>query len=226
MTSSRIIACACILALITNAETPKEIKGNPLLFSEDFEKGADQWTQTDPAAWKIVGENGNHVYSQFQTSKYEPPFRSPLNIARVKDLDVSDFVVEARMKQTGKEYGHRDMCIFFGYQDPAHFYYVHLATRADDHANSIFLVNGAPRVSIAQERTQGTDWGTGYQTIRIERDTKEGTITVYFNDMTKPVMKTTDKTFLHGGIGFGTFDDTGNIDDVHVWGKPAEPAKK
>lgn len=209
------------------ADVPKAMKGLPLIFSDDFEHGAEKWTQTDPDAWKIVEDNGGHVYSQFQQSKYEPPFRSPLNIARVKDLDAADFVVEARMKQTGREYGHRDMCIFFGYQDPSHFYYVHLATKADEHANSIFLVNGAPRVSIAQERTQGTDWGAGYQTVRIERDVKAGTILVYFNDMTKPVMKTTDKTFLHGGIGFGTFDDTGNIDDVRIWAKPAtaEPTK-
>ena len=217
---------ALLATVAAPADTPKEVKGLPLVFSDDFEHGADKWTQTDPAAWKVIEETGGHVYSQFQTSNYTPPFRSPLNIARVKDLDVGDFVVEARMKQTGKEYGHRDMCIFFGYQDPAHFYYVHLATKADEHANSIFLVNGAPRVSIAQERTPGTDWGTDYQHVRIERDTQAGTVLVYFNDMEKPVMKTTDKTFLHGGIGFGTFDDSGNIDDVHIWGKPAEAEKK
>jgi hypothetical protein len=212
--------------IVAHADIPKEVNGLPLLFSEDFEHGAEKWTQTDPAAWKVIEDEGSHVYSQHQQSNYEPEVRSPLNIARIKDLDTGDVVIEARMKQTGKEYGHRDMCIFFGYQDPTHFYYVHLATKADEHANSIFLVNGAPRVSIAQERTQGTDWATGYQTVRIERNTKEGTIAVYFNDMTKPVMKTTDKTFLHGGIGFGTFDDTGNIDDVRIWGKPAEPSKK
>jgi hypothetical protein len=226
MRKTAVLAIVAAAAVAAAAEAPKEMKGLPPIFSENFEKGADKWIQTDPAAWKVIEEGGGHVYSQFQTSNYTPPVRSPLNIARVKDLDVGDFVVEARMKQTGKEYGHRDMCIFFGYQDPSHFYYVHLATKADDHANSIFLVNGAPRVSIAQERTQGTDWGTDYQIVRIERDTNAGTILVYFNDMAKPVMKTTDKTFLDGGIGFGTFDDTGNIDDVHIWGKPAEPAKK
>ncbi|MDZ4857486.1 MAG: hypothetical protein SGI88_00775 [Candidatus Hydrogenedentes bacterium] len=220
----------CIVPLLamaaTFADPPGEANGLPLLLSEDFEKGADRWTQTDPAAWKITEDEGNKVYTLHQQSNYEPPVRSPKNIARVKELDVADFVLEARMKQTGREYGHRDMCIFFGYQDPAHFYYVHLATKADEHANSIFLVNGAPRVSIATERTDGTDWGAGYHTIRIERDTKEGTIIVFFDDMNKPVMKTTDKTFLNGSIGFGSFDDTGNIDDVRIWAKPAEKPKK
>ncbi|MHC4521059.1 MAG: hypothetical protein ACYTAS_20900 [Planctomycetota bacterium] len=194
-------------------------RGLPLIFSEDFESGAERWTQTDAKAWQIVEEDGNRVYSQFQKSDYQPPVRSPLNRALVKDVQVSDFVLQARMKQTGKEYGHRDMCIFFGYQDPAHFYYVHIATKADAHANSIFIVNGEPRVSIATERTDGTDWGTGYHDVRIVRDSTTGTIEVYYDDMDKPIMRAKDTTFKTGRIGFGSFDDTGKIDDVIVWGK-------
>jgi hypothetical protein len=210
------------IAAAEDAEIPKEMNGLPLVFSEDFESGRGNWVETDPEAWQIVDEGGNHVFSNFQSSNYEPPVRSPLNIARIKDLNVSDFVIEVKMKQTGREYGHRDQCIFFGYNDPSHFYYVHLATKADDHANSIFLVNGEPRVSIAEERTDGTQWTDSYHTIRIERDTAVGTVLVFFDDLTKPVMKTTDTTFLSGGIGFGSFDDVGNIDDVRVWGKVVE----
>jgi 3-keto-disaccharide hydrolase len=191
----------------------------PLVFFDDFESGAGRWIQTDPNAWKVVAEKDNHVYAQHQRSQYEPPVRSPYNMARIKDVKVSDFTLQARMKQTSKEYGHRDMCLFFGYQDPAHFYYVHIATKADPHANSIFLVNGTPRVSIAQQRTDGTDWATGYHDVRIVRNVTVGTIEVFFDDMEKPIMKTVDKTFGTGEIGFGTFDDTGNIDNVIVWGK-------
>ena len=205
--------------LPTPAALTATCKDLPLVFFDDFESGAGRWTQTDPNAWKVVAEDGNHVYAQVQRSQYEPPVRSPYNMARVKDLKVSDFVLQARMKQTSREYGHRDMCLFFGYQDPAHFYYVHIATKADAHANSIFLVNGEPRVSIAQERTEGTDWATGYHDVRIVRNVATGAIEVYFGDMDKPIMKTVDTTFGAGQVGFGTFDDTGNIDDVIVWGK-------
>jgi len=197
---------------------PETLKGLPLVYQEDFEKGCVGWIATDPMAWKVIEEDGNHVFSLYQSSNYKPPVRSPLSIARVLDLDVSDFIIEVRMKQTGKEYGHRDMCIFFGLTDPSHFYYVHIATKADANANSIFLVNGEPRKSIALERTEGTDWATGYHLVRVERRTGTGTIDVYFNDMKTPIMKTVDKTFLSGGIGFGSFDDTGNIDDIRVWG--------
>jgi hypothetical protein len=200
------------------SSVPETMKGLPLVFQEDFERGCVRWIATDPMAWKVIEEEGNHVFSLYQSSKYSPPVRSPLSIARIIDLNFSDFIIEARMKQTGKEYGHRDMCIFFGMKDPSHFYYTHIATQADAHANSIFLVNGEPRKSIAMERTDGTDWATGYHLIRVERRTGTGTIDVYFDDMEKPVMKTVDRTFLSGGIGFGSFDDTGNIDDIRIWG--------
>ena len=192
--------------------------GLPLVFFEDFESGARRWAQTDPNAWKVAVQEGDHVYSLCKQSKYTPPVRSPLNIARIEGVSVADFVVQAKMEQTGKEYGHRDMCIFFGYQDPAHFYYVHIATKSDAHANSIFIVNGEPRVSIAEERTDGTDWATGYHEVRIVRDISSGSIEVYYDNMDEPIMKATDKTFPSGGIGFGSFDDTGNIDDVIIWG--------
>ncbi|MBX7259356.1 MAG: hypothetical protein K1Y02_23540 [Candidatus Hydrogenedentes bacterium] len=218
-------AIALVFAVAVYADeaaAPKEMKGMPLVYSDEFDSGIEKWTMTDPAAWKVVDDNGNKALSLYAESKYEPPVRSPKNIARIKDLNVGDCVIEVKMKQTGREYGHRDMCIFFGYTDPSHFYYVHLATKADEHANSIFLVNGTPRVSIAQERTGGTAWTDAYHTVRIERDTQVGTILVYFDDMTKPIMKATDKTFASGGIGFGSFDDVGNIDSVRVWGKVAD----
>ncbi len=190
----------------------------PLLFETDFSGDLAAWTMTDPKAWKIAEDEGDKRLSLFGKSDYEAPVRSPHNIARVKDVDVTDFVLDVDARQTGREYGHRDLCFFFGYQDPSHFYYVHLATKADDHANSIFLVNGAPRVSIAQKRTDGTDWKEGYHHIRIARDTKAGTIKVYFNNMDEPVMETVDKTFLNGTVGVGSFDDTGNFDNFKIHG--------
>ncbi len=195
------------------------MNGLPLAFFDDFESGAGRWVQTDPNAWKVASTDGGHVYSLHQQSRYEPPVRSPFNIARIKESNVSDFVVQARMEQTGREYDHRDMVVIFGYQDPSHFYYVHIATKADAAANSIFIVDGQPRTSIAKERTGGTDWSTGFHRVRVVRDATSGWIAVYFDDMDKPIMQAQDKTFLSGGIGFGSFDDTGNIDDVIVWGQ-------
>ena len=53
----------------------------------------------------------------------------------------------------------------------------------------------------------------------VVRDAEEGTIDVYYDDMDEPIMRASDTTFNWGTIGFGSFDDTGNIDDIRIWGK-------
>ena len=193
----------------------------PLLYENDFEDGIEGLSMTDPDAWKHETVDGNGVLALTAASDYQPPVRSPLNIAWINDLVVTDFVLEADLEQTGREYGHRDLCLFYGIQGPQYFYYTHLATEADEHANSIFLVNNAARVSIAQERTDGTKWTEGFHKVRIVRDAESGLIEVYFDDMENPVMKTVDKTFTYGQLGFGSFDDVGRFDNVKVWGKRA-----
>jgi len=223
--SSTVLAASAFTGGLCVAEEAVQQEKYPELFASDFSDGLGPWVMTDAVAWKIEDESGDAKFSLFGKSDYEAPVRSPHNMARIKDLVVTDFELEVDAKQTGKEYGHRDLCFFFGYQDPSHFYYVHLATVADPHANSIFLVNGAPRVSIAQKRTNGTDWKTGYHRIRIERNTESGTIKVYFNDMKTPVMETVDKTFLYGEVGLGSFDDTGNFDNLIVRGTVYKPAE-
>jgi hypothetical protein len=58
--------------------------------------------------------------------------------------------------------------------------------------------------------------------VRLERRVTDGTIKVYFDDMTKPVMVAEDKTFGAGYLGFGSFDDTGMIDNIRVWAPEME----
>ena len=81
------------------------------------------------------------------------------------------------------------------------------------------LVNGDPRVSIAKERNDGTDWGknTGWHHVRIKRDIESGEILVFFDDMEDPIMKAEDKTFTSGPIGFGSFDDVGHFDNIKIY---------
>lgn len=200
-------------------EIPKEMEGLPLAFSEDFEAGCARWKMTDEKAWAVKPDEGDAALCLEGSSKYEPAVRSPKNIAWIKDLKAGSFVFDVTLKQTGREYGHRDLCLFFGGVDPTHFYYVHIATKADEHANSIFLVNGAPRVSIAKERTDGTDWGQGYHHARVKRDAETGKIEVFFDNMEKPIMTAEDKTFTEGTFGVGSFDDVGAFDDIRIWAK-------
>lgn len=218
------ILCAVLPAAyaLAQAAPPSTMNGLPLLYQEDFESGADGWTMTDSAAWEVVADEAeNHALALKGSSDYDPKVRSPRSIARIENIKVGSFVFDATLTQTGRDYDHRDLCIFFGYNDPSKFYYVHMATRADPHAHSIFLVNDAARVSIAQERTEGVIWDDEPHRVRITRDADSGAIEVFFDDMAKPIMRTVDKTFTSGAIGVGSFDDTGQFDDIRIWGESA-----
>ena len=207
------------LVLFTSSVLRADEFDLPVVTTENFNKGSANWEPKDPSAWKVGKQGDNSFYSMFKDSSYKPEVRSPVNFALLKEVTVSDFVLDVDMRSTQEVYGHQDLCLFFGYQDPSHFYYVHLGREADAHANSIFLVNGEPRVSIAQKRTDGTAWTKDWHHVRIKRDTSKGTIEVYFDDMKKPVMTTVDKHFLHGRIGIGSFDDTGDFDNLSLRGK-------
>ncbi|MCZ6793962.1 MAG: alpha/beta hydrolase [Planctomycetota bacterium] len=201
------------------------LKGSrdPLIAADDFSGGAGRWEPTDESAWKIETEGANPYYALVKArSDYRPPVRSPFNFALLKDVEVTDFVLDVNLRSTNRVYGHQDLCLFFGYQDPGHFYYVHLGRKADAHANSIFLVDGKPRVSIARERTDGTDWSRGWHRARVRRDVQSGRIEVFFDDLEKPVMITENKRFVWGRVGIGSFDDTGSFDAFRVWGRERE----
>lgn len=199
----------------------------PVVYKEDFEKGADNWQPMDGDQWKVKKTDQGQVYSQHEKkSKYKPPFRSPTNIALLKDVTVGDFEFKVKVHSTHPDYGHRDACLVFGYQDPSHFYYVHLGKQADDHANQIFIVNDAARLKISLTSTTGTNWQERWHDVKIVRKADEGTIEIYFDDMEKPVMTAKDKTFTWGQIGVGTFDDTADFDNLELRGtKVAKPAE-
>ncbi|MEC9092045.1 MAG: hypothetical protein VX438_05010, partial [Planctomycetota bacterium] len=121
-------------------EKPSRAEELPILYRCDFDKGATDWNPTDPAAWKIDKTlRADAVYSQFKKkSQYDPPFRSPYNISLLTKLTVQSFQIDVDVLSTHKDYNHRDACLFFGYQNPSQFYYVHLGKKADPHANQIF----------------------------------------------------------------------------------------
>jgi hypothetical protein len=213
---------ACLVHPTAQAEEKSQPASNPLplVFADDFEAGADHWQPLDPPHWKIAAGNGGHVFSHFvKQGKYKPPHRSPVNIALLKDHAVEDFEYTVKVKSTHPDYGHRDAVLVFGYQDPAHFYYVHFGKQMDDHANQIFLVNEKPRVKISTKTTAGTPWDDAWHTVRVTRRIADGSIAVFYDDMDKPVMTATDKTFTWGRVGLGSFDDTTDWDDVKLLGK-------
>ena len=195
--------------------------GLRLLLDADFESGSlSDWNATDPGAWRIEAHGDGHVLHQHRQSQVQTPVRSPFNRALLRGLTVSDFQLDVDLQSTARDYPHRSLCLFFGYQDPAHFYYVHLGQRADDHANQIFIVNEAPRTKISLTTTAGTPWDDDWHHVRIRRDVSTGSIEIFFDDMETPIMTANDTTFGWGAVGVGSFDDTGRFDNLTVQGRP------
>jgi hypothetical protein len=200
----------------------------PLLYADDFENGMERWQTRDAKGaepsfevvdLKNAAGEPTKALRALGTSKFQPVHRSPPNFALLKDLEVGDFELTAKVQSTNVDAGaHRDMCVFWGYQDPTHFYYVHFGAKADPHACQIFIVDDAPRLAITQQEAKGTPWTKGWHTVKVVRRVADGTIEVYFDDMEKPFMTAHDKTFEWGRVGLGTFDDNGNWDDFELRG--------
>lgn len=204
-----------------------EAQDYPLLYENGFENNPDigGFEFTDLNTWRVLDTLGNSSLDLFGKSEYKSRVRSPFNIAILKDIMVGSFILEVDLKQTGREYGHRDMCLFFGFNNATNFYYTHIATKADPNAHNIFIVNDEPRVNIGAKTTEGVNWGSDWQKVRLERNITDGSIRVFFNDMKVPVMEATDNHFTAGYIGFGSFDDTGRVDNIKLWGEQVEPKK-
>lgn len=229
-----ILSLAALLTLSISqditAQTASNKEGYKLVYSQDFESQdvLSEFDMTDSRAWRIGSGDSGKTLELFGESEYRSRVRSPFNIALLKDVVVGDFILEADLAQSGREYGHRDLCLFFNVNSPTNFYYVHIASVADNNANNIFLVNDEPRTNIATKTTNGTNWGAtnSWHKVKIERKVEEGTIKIYFDDMDKPIMEATDKHFIDGRIGFGSFDDTGQFDNIKIWAPKLIPAKK
>ncbi len=205
--------------------------GYTLVFREDFTSpdalkrfvfsSADHWQQT------TVNDRGLLEHSHAGPSGYSPPHRSPHNIALVATHRFKSFILDCEIQQTGREYGHRDACIFLNFVDPAHYYYAHIATKADPHAHQIFTVDGAPRKAITQHGTTGFDWGDvdAWHPVRVVRDWESGKIDVYVDDLSQPILQAIDKTHGAGYVGFGSFDDTGRVTKIRVYAPEAEASR-
>lgn len=211
-----LVACSSIILLGKASAASDDL---PLVYATSFEVGAEQWKPSDETAWEVRQTGRGKVYSQHKKrSDFKPPHRSPFNMSLLQDVTVTDFQIDVNVQSTHEDYGHRDVCLFFGYQNPGQFYYVHLGKKTDPHANQIFIVNEADRTKISLTTTEGTNWDDNWHHVRIKRNAETGDIAVYFDDMDNPIMTAKDATFQWGQVGLGSFDDTGDWDDFTLHG--------
>ena len=213
---------AWALSLTACSSTEEAVENYTLVYSQDFAEGEslEDLSFSDRRAWRWApptdGVPGSLELAG--ESSYRPKHRSPHCIALLHARVYQSFILEADLMQTGEEYGHRALCLFFGFQNPETFHYVHMASTPDDRAHNIFIVDGAARIKTSPVSASGVDWGTGiWHKVRLERDVEAGTTKVYFDDMQTPVLSAKNETLNWGLVGFGSFDDTGRFADVKIW---------
>jgi hypothetical protein len=196
--------------------------GLALLAECDFENGAaESWQPNDPAHWRVVDDGGSMVY-ELNAPGEQGKVRAPTSWSLWTGHDVASFEFTGRVRcHTDPATNVRDMCVFFHFQDPEHFYYVHFAGLSDEVHNIIGLVDGADRVKINAEpvgtsvfRLTDREW----HAFKVVCDAETGEIRAYLDDMTKPILTARDRTLGHGLVGVGSFDDTGAFDDLKLRG--------
>ena len=189
--------------------------GAGVLFEDDFETDPfPRWQPVTRAAWSWEKTGDSRVFELVRNVPLDEPVRAPYNRNLVKGVVVGDFQLDVDLRSTTRDYPNQSLCLFFGYQDPAHMYYVHFGRTTSDTSNQVFIVNGKDRTPISAKTTSGTAWGDGWHHARIVRRAERGTIEVYFDDMRTPAMTAVDTTFADGRVGIGSFDDTGQFDNV------------
>lgn len=191
----------------------------PLVFQEDFAQGRARWETTDDGAWDLREVEQRQVFGlNRRISDYQPPHRSPHNIALVRNLELADFVMLVDVRNLADTGGHRDCCIFFAHRSPSQFYYAHLGAKPDPASGQIMIVSEAPRRPLTENQRE-IPWDERWHRVKLTRDAAAGAIAVYFDDMETPVMQATDKSLERGRLGIGSFDDMNEFDNVLIYGR-------
>jgi hypothetical protein len=200
-----ILYLACLMLVVglmvttfwvsTRAEAETAL---PVLFRDDFESGAGQWTVVD-GAWAVVADGSNHLYRQTQ----------PAGFARAVagSSTWTDYAIQSRVKPIGKY-----AKLIARYQDINNYYF--MALRADNHKIEFKRMTSTGSVGLGSLNV-GINTGTWY-TATFE---VEGTwLRAYINGT--PVFTVTDNSgsppLTSGQIGLGTLDASGEFDDVVV----------
>jgi hypothetical protein len=212
-----IIPLLCLMACGTKETT------NPLLqVNFNFEdRGAEDWIPNFPDSWEVTDLDGSKVYA-LTASGVSSEVAAPKSWSVIADYDMASFEFSGRLKCMAEiDNPNRDLCIFFHYQDPTHFYYVHFSASSDERHNIIGLVNGSDRIKINIQpagssvfRLTDKEW----HTFKVTYDAETGSISAFLDDMETPIVTAQDSVLGHGLFGIGSYDDTGYFDDITLKG--------
>jgi hypothetical protein len=193
-------------------------------WSTSFESGGlSDWSLAVPADWKIVEDHGNHVLRLDKAGPVGANPRRPVKLALWKPGCVAGFELDVRVKRDPIQQTEGDVLVIFGFQDKLHFYYAHLSSDDANVAvhNGLFRVNGGDRERIAGTGARPVLPDEAWHRIRVTRNTQSGAIRLFVDNDAEPRFEVTDRTHAYGLVGVGSFDNTGEFDDIRLKGTPS-----
>lgn len=193
-------------------------------WSADFEDGSlDGWSLAVPADWKVAANGGNRVLRLDKAGPVGANPRRPVKMALWKPGCVASFDLEVRVKRDPILAKESDVLLIFGFQDKLHFYYAHLSSDDGNVAvhNGLFRVNGGDRERIAGTGARPVLPDENWHRIRVTRNAQSGEIKLFVDSDAEPRFQVTDRTHGFGLVGVGSFDNTGEFDDLRLRGTPS-----
>lgn len=175
--------------------------------------GLTAWQMPFPEDWELRSDN-DVPYLHMKRSREPGIPRRPIQFALLKNVDAGSFTLDVKVRRI-----QGSMIIVFDYVDTLHFYYVHLSrdpgVKQPVH-NGIFLVDGTPRRRIAGVEAAPALADLSWHHVRIVRDVPSGSIQVFVDKEATPRFHTVDRTFTHGQVGLGSFDETGDFSEFRL----------
>ena len=181
----------------------------------DEKRGLADWDLDGNGTWRVSGQTLVLEKEGVPGGK----IRRPAALAILKSDQLTDLTMKLELRSTAPaDLAVRDVQLIVGYQSPSQFYYVHLSAKTDAVHNGIFIVNNADRKRIDQPNPMAYLTDQAWHRLRLERNVRTGSITVFFDDNPTPILSAVDKTLTWGRVGVGSFDETGEFRNVEVTG--------
>jgi hypothetical protein len=216
-----------LFSLVSVTVSPQSIPdGYILVYQQNFSSVAalKDFIFSSPGSWKISTFKDNRFLECNNLSRYTPVFPSPAIIAIINHHILGEFILEADLMIPGTDQEEKDLCILFSVKDSLRYYYIQMASLANDSTYGIFLVKNAPRRRVSDWQTEGITWGNQkWHRVRVVRNIVNRSVSVYFDDMIHPVMTSRDPELVMGYLGFGTFNSQCCIDNIKIWAPTSIP---
>ncbi len=212
----------CALAPETPAPWPADPRapaGWELAYETAFESGdLGPWVARPGSEWSIRTEGERRIACLTEHGEAFA-FRAPFGYLTLPAPEAGDFALVAVVRcLTDPAVKGRDVCAFLGFQDDAHYRYVHFSGEATDAHNVIATVDGADRRPLAlAEPSTPKMLDREWHLLKVTREMATGTIRGYLDDMERPCLVAVDPKPEVGRVGLGSFDDPIEIARVSLY---------